>query len=299
MADLTSCAVCPWECARDRLHGEKGVCRAGLSLKVAKAYLHPWEEPCISGTRGSGTIFFSGCNLSCVFCQNYKISQERFGREISLDDFVHLCLNLQHQGAHNINLVTPAHYLLPIGEGLEKARVQGLHIPVVYNTNAYEKPESLKLLEGHVDIYLPDLKYYSDEYAWKYSGAKSYFKHATAAILEMLRQVGTPQFDEEGIMHKGLMIRHLILPGLIEDSKAILRWIAASLPHDVYVSLMGQFTPVHRAGRYPEIARSLSEAEYDEVIDYFFELGLENGFVQELEASGEAFIPEFDLSGLD
>lgn len=299
MADLSQCTLCPWECAKDRLQGEKGVCQGGWALRVAKAYLHPWEEPCISGTRGSGTIFFSQCNLSCVFCQNHKISQEGFGRDISIEDFVRICLNLQGQGAHNINLVTPAHYLLPIREGLKEARAQGLRIPVVYNTNAYEKPESLRLLEGLVDIYLPDLKYFSDKYAWKYSRAKAYFKHATVAVLEMLRQVGPPQFDEDGIMQKGLMIRHLILPGLTEDSKAILRWIRASLPQEVYISLMGQFTPVYRAGRYPEIARSTTEAEYQEIIHYLFELGLENGFAQELEASDEAFIPEFDGEGLD
>lgn len=266
---------------------------------MAKAYLHPWEEPCISGTRGSGTLFFSQCNLSCVFCQNYKISQEGLGREISLEDFVRICLDLQEQGAHNINLVTPAHYLLLLREGLERARIQGLTIPVIYNTNAFEKPESLKLLEGLVDVYLPDLKYYADAPAWKYSRAKAYFKHASGAILEMLRQVGSPQFDENGLIQRGLIIRHLILPGLTEDSKAVLRWIRQALPKEVYVSLMGQFTPVYRAERFPEIAHPLSEAEYHEVVDYFFELGLENGFVQELEASDEAFIPEFDGDELD
>lgn len=296
--DMENCRVCPWECGKDRSHGEKGVCRSTARLKVARASLHAWEEPCISGTRGSGTIFFSHCNLSCVFCQNYKISQEGFGEEITVEALARLCLNLQEKGAHNINLVTPAHYLAQLRDALGLAKKEGLRIPVIYNTNAYEEVESLQALAGLVDVYLPDLKYYSDDYAWKYSRVRGYFAKASQAILEMFRQVGAPRFDDEGLIRQGLVIRHLLLPGLTGDSRKVLQWIAKELPRDVYVSLMGQFTPFYQAGRYPELRRPLTEEEYDEVIGFFFALGLENGFVQELESGDAAFIPEFDLRGV-
>ncbi|CAA7599683.1 Aldolase-type TIM barrel [Acididesulfobacillus acetoxydans] len=293
-----SCRACPRECGKDRTRGEKGVCGAAARAKVARASLHAWEEPCVSGSRGSGTVFFSHCNLSCVFCQNYEISQEGFGREVTVGELAEIFLNLQAQGAHNINLVSPMHYPEPVREALIRAGDRGLRVPVIYNTNAYEKAETLRRLEGLVDVYLPDLKYFSDEYARRYSRAEGYFAWASQAILEMLRQVGAPRFDEDGLIERGLLVRHLVLPGLLADSKAVLRWIAEKLPRDVYVSLMGQYTPVYQASRCPELARPLTEEEYDEAIDFFFSLGLENGFAQELDSGDPAYIPEFDLSGV-
>ncbi|KLU59262.1 radical SAM superfamily protein [Peptococcaceae bacterium CEB3] len=292
------CRACPWECGKDRALGEKGVCRAAARPRVARASLHTWEEPCISGSRGSGTVFFSHCNLSCVFCQNYKISQEGFGREVTVGELADIFLNLQAQGAHNINLVSPTHYPEPVREALLGARARGLRVPVIYNTNAYEKAETLGGLEGLIDVYLPDLKYFSDEYARRYSRAEGYFARASQAILEMLRQVGVPRFDGDGLIQRGLLIRHLVLPGLLDDSKEVLRWIAQTLPRDVYVSLMGQYTPVYQASRYSELARHLTEEEYDEAIDFFFSLGLENGFAQDLDSGDSAYIPEFDLKGV-
>ncbi|MFZ5753497.1 MAG: radical SAM protein [Bacillota bacterium] len=297
--NLTNCRICPWECGVNRLAGEKGVCQAGGELKIAKAFLHPWEEPCISGTRGSGTIFFTHCNLKCVYCQNYKISQEHFGKEISISRFADICLSLQEKGAHNINLVSPTQFIPLVKAGLKEAKDRGLSIPVVYNGNGYEKVGTLKELNGLIDVYLPDLKYFSNEHAVKYSGVPNYFSIATGAIKEMYRQVGVPRFNDEGIILKGLIIRHLLLPGLEEDSRKILEWIARELPREVYLSLMGQYTPVHRAPEFPALARPVGEEAYEEMIDYFFQLGLENGFVQELTSSDVGYIPDFDLAGLE
>ncbi|MDI3528688.1 MAG: putative pyruvate formate lyase activating enzyme [Thermoanaerobacter sp.] len=268
-------------------------------VKVAKAYLHHWEEPFISGTRGSGTVFFSGCNLKCVFCQNYEISQYQFGKFISVEELAQIFLNLQKQGAHNINLVTPTIHAFSIKEAILLAKNQGLQIPIVYNTNAYENVETLKMLEGLIDIYLPDLKYYDDTLAKKYSKAPNYFEHAIKAILEMYRQVGIPQFDEEGILKKGLVIRHLIMPGCVEDTKKILLWIKENLPKEIYVSLMSQYTPYYQAQKYPEINRKITPKEYDEAINFFFDIGLENGLIQEMESASEDYIPDFDLEGLE
>lgn len=267
-------------------------------IHVAKAYLHEWEEPCISGSRGSGTVFFTGCNLRCVFCQNYKISQENFGVSVSPEKLADIFMNLEKAGAHNINLVTPTIFIPKIKEAIITARNNGLSMPIVYNSNAYENLESLKTLDGLIDIYLPDLKYYSDEVAVKYSNAPHYFEFATKAILEMYRQVGNPVFDNDGIMKKGIIIRHLILPGKLDETKKILRWIKDNLPKEVYVSLMGQYTPFYNASKYKELNRRISKKEYEEAIEYFFEIGLENGFVQDDESASENFIPDFDLEGI-
>lgn len=295
---MKSCRLCPLECRVDRERGQLGRCQSGNVLKIAQAYLHRWEEPCISGEKGSGTVFFSGCNLRCIYCQNYRISQEGHGRPVSISRFSEICLELQKQGAHNINLVSPSHYVPLVKEGLVLARSRGLSIPVVYNSNAYEKRETLRLLEGLIDIYLPDLKYYDDSYAQAYSGVGGYFQTAARAIGEMLRQVGEPRFSKEGLLEKGLLIRHLMLPGLSHDTRRILEWIAREIPRGVYVSLMGQFTPVHKAAEYPALNRRLTIKEYEEVIDYFLELGLENGFIQDLASADTSYIPEFDLRGL-
>lgn len=296
---LSSCEICPLRCRVDRLAGRAGGCRVtGKEVWVAKAQLHMWEEPCISGTGGSGTVFFSFCNLRCVFCQNHEISQLGRGRKLSVDELVRLFLRVQEIGAHNLNLVSPTHFLPQVTIALRRARQSGLHLPVIYNTNAYETVTALRFLEGLVDVYLPDLKYASDgpgSPARRYSRAPGYFAAATAAISEMFRQVGAPQFDADGLVRRGLIIRHLVLPGHLEETKAVLQWIAGNLPRSVYVSLMAQYIPVNRATRYPEINRGLTEAEYEEALDYFTSLGLENGYRQELGAASESFIPRFDL----
>ncbi|MBP2071110.1 radical SAM protein [Thermoanaerobacterium butyriciformans] len=291
------CNICPRNCNIDR-STKVGFCGMSSEIHVAKAYLHEWEEPCISGSRGSGTVFFTGCNLRCVFCQNYKISQENFGVSISPEKLVDIFINLEKTGAHNINLVTPTIFVPKIKEAIIIARNNGLSIPIVYNSNAYESVESLRSLEGLIDIYLPDLKYYSDEVAVKYSNAPHYFEYATKAILEMYRQVGNPVFDSDGIMKKGIIIRHLILPGKLDETKRILKWIKDNLSNEVYVSLMGQYTPFYNANKYQELNRRISNREYEEAIEYFFEIGLENGFVQDDESASESFIPDFDLEGI-
>ncbi|MDI3476571.1 MAG: putative pyruvate formate lyase activating enzyme [Thermoanaerobacterium sp.] len=291
------CNICPRNCNVDR-STKIGFCGMLSEIKVAKAYLHKWEEPCISGTRGSGTVFFTGCNLKCVFCQNYKISQKNFGINVLPEKLADIFMNLEKSGAHNINLVSPTIFIPKIKESIIIARNKGLNIPIVYNSNAYENIESLKTLDGLIDIYLPDLKYYSNETALKYSRAPYYFKYATKAILEMYRQVGNPVFDNEGIMKKGMIIRHLILPGKLNETKEILKWISDNLPKEIYVSLMGQYTPFYNANKYQELNRRISNKEYEEAIEYFFEIGLENGFVQDNESASESYIPDFDLEGI-
>jgi len=294
---LRNCKLCPRKCGINR-YERKGTCGAGAEIAAAKAFLHRWEEPCISGKNGSGTIFFSGCNMKCVFCQNYKISQRCFGKEITIERLSEIMLELQQQGAANINLVSPTPYAVHIVKAAAHARKNGLSIPIVYNTNGYETVETTELLKGTVDIYLPDVKYFSDIYAQKYSGVKDYFAHASKAISAMFEQVGYPEFDDDGMMKRGVLIRHLILPDLFNDSKKILEWIKDNFGSHAFVSLMCQYTPMFNAGKYDEINRKLDEWEYDLVIDYFFKLGLENGFIQEHSSATDEFTPEFDLEGI-
>lgn len=296
---LRECNICPRRCGADRTAGGTGACRAGLLPKVALASLHHWEEPCISGERGSGTIFFSHCNLRCVFCQNYDISQRDFGKELTIEELARLMLKQERRGAHNINLVSPTQFLPQARAAILLARELGLKIPIVYNSNGYESVEAIRGMDGVVDVYLPDLKYFDDTYALKYSAAPNYFEHATGAVLEMFRQVDTPSFDTAGMLQKGIIIRHMLLPGRLEDSKRILDWIAANLPRDLYVSLMAQYTPMYHAGHYEELAGRITEEEYDELIDYFFAVGLDNGYIQELSSAVGSYTPRFDLSGLE
>ncbi|MGE5631314.1 MAG: radical SAM protein [Caulobacteraceae bacterium] len=295
--ELSNCKICPRQCGINR-YERKGACGADFSVIASKAYLHQWEEPCISGEKGSGTIFFSGCNLNCVFCQNYQISQELLGKKISNTRLAEIMLELQAQGALNINLVSPTPYAVQIIDAVAIAKQKGLSIPVVYNTNGYETVEIIEKLKGTVDIYLPDIKYYTDTYAVKYSNAKNYFSYTSKAVLAMVRQVGHPVFDDSGIMQKGVIIRHLILPDLLEDSKKILSWIKDNLGAETYVSLMGQYTPLYDAARFEEINRKLEDWEYEFIIDYFFKIGLENGFVQELDSACSDYVPDFDFSGI-
>jgi putative pyruvate formate lyase activating enzyme len=297
---LKNCRICPKKCGTDRYEGS-GFCGAGAEVLVSKAYLHQWEEPCISGTRGSGTVFFSGCNMKCVFCQNHYISQMSsgtlIGKRISAGRLADIFLQLQDQGAHNINLVSPTPYAPHIIEAVGKAKKNGLSVPIIYNTNGYELEEMIEALKGTVDVYLPDIKYYDDLYSEKYSSAVNYFKHASKAIKAMHDQVGYPEFDENGMIKKGLIIRHLVLPGLGQDSKRIFQWIRENIGKYAYMSIMCQYIPMYKAFQYKEINRKISSAEYDEVLDYFLEAGLENGFMQDIESADSSYVPDFDFFG--
>jgi putative pyruvate formate lyase activating enzyme len=295
---MRSCGLCPRDCRVDRTKGMTGFCRADDKIRVAKAYLHQWEEPCISGTKGSGTVFFSRCNLKCKFCQNYKISQEDFGKEVSVKGLADIFLRLQSVGAHNINLVTATIYIPMVANAIKYAKGNGLAVPVVYNTNAYETVDALRLLDGLVDVYLPDLKYHDDKMAAFYSSAPNYFSVATRAILEMFRQVGNVMFDDRGIIKRGLIIRHLLMPGRLEDSKLLLDWIKHNLPKGVYVSIMCQYVPLFEAKSIPELNKRVTEREYKSIVDYFFNIGLENGYIQEMDSASEEYVPDFDLEGI-
>ena len=277
---MKHCTICPRNCGANRYEGEKGYCNAGFLPKCALASIHHWEEPPISGNKGSGTIFFSHCNLNCVFCQNYTISEQAFGKEITIEHLSDIFLSQQKKGVHNINLVSPTHFIPQIKQALLLAKQKGLSIPIVYNTNAYEKVESLKLLEGIIDIYLPDFKYISPDFSKRYSLAHNYADYAKKAILEMKRQQPNMIFDTNGILQKGIIIRHLVLPNCYKDSFDILKWIKQNIGQDTYISLLNQYTPMHKALQYKEISRKLTTLEYQKVVNYFFEIGLKNGFMQ-------------------
>lgn len=295
--NFSYCSMCPRNCMVDRTK-TIGKCNAGSAIKIAKAFLHRWEEPCISGTNGSGTIFFSGCNLKCIFCQNYKISQDGYGKELSHEEFQQIILNLQQKGALNINFVSPSHYTKSIVECL-KVLGSRLEIPVVYNSNGYDSVSGLKLLDGFVSIYLPDIKYFKNESSLKYSDAKDYFNTASAAVLEMYRQVGRAQFNEEGIMQKGLIIRHLVLPGMTGESIKILDFIKSNLPtDDIVVSIMSQYTPFYNSHLYPEIDRRIIRKEYEKVLNHFLKLDFANGYFQERDSADSKYVPDFDLEGI-
>ncbi|MCX7885261.1 MAG: radical SAM protein [Caloramator sp.] len=291
------CNICPRACNIDR-DKEIGYCKTNNNIKIAKAFLHMWEEPCISGTRGSGTVFFTGCNLRCVFCQNHDISQEGKGKEITVDRLCEIFLDLQDKKAHNINLVTPTHYALQIREALIKAKDSGLKIPVIYNSNAYERVETLRLLDGLIDVYLPDIKYYNDKYSIKYSSASGYFEYASRAVIEMYKQVGSPIFDDEGMIKRGLMIRHLMLPGLLFDSKKIVDFVLNNMPDDVYFNIMSQYVPMYNAKVYKEINRKIDRRHYESLIEYAVSKGLKNGYIQDYESSTEKYVPDFNFEGV-
>lgn len=295
---LRDCVLCPRECHVDRTGGQKGYCRETEDLAVARAALHYWEEPCISGEEGSGTVFFSGCAVGCVYCQNHNIAMGRAGKVISIKRLAEIFLELQEKNANNINLVTPGHYIPQIVEAIRLAGENGFKLPVVYNSSGYEKTESLALLDGCVDIYLPDLKYMDKEPADRYSNCGNYFTYASAAISEMVRQVGKPVFDGRGILRKGVIVRHLALPGYLKDSKNIIRYLYETFGDSIYISIMNQYTPMEHVGSYPEINRRITEREYDELVDYAIGLGVENGFIQEGDTASESFIPEFDGEGV-
>lgn len=291
--ELECCTICPHNCKINRTKNP-GRCKSTDKIKIALYSIHNFEEPCISGENGSGTIFFSNCNMNCVFCQNYEISQLGRGKEITIEELANVMIKQQERNVQNINLVTPTSYALHIVEAIKIARKKGLEIPIVYNTNGYESVETLKLLEGYVDIYLPDLKYYYDDLAKKYSKVDNYFEIATKAIQEMYRQVGTPVLDENGVMKKGLMIRHLILPNEVQNSKKVLKWIKENIDSNVYVSIMAQYFPTYKAKEIPEIARKITKEEYEKVENYLYELDLENGYIQELGEHEEEYVPTWE-----
>ena len=291
------CTLCPRKCNIDRSAGQIGFCGVSDTVKVARASLHMWEEPCISGENGSGTVFFTGCNLKCVFCQNHKIAVGGVGKELTIDGLANLFLMLQEQKAHNINLVTPSHYAYSIAEAIRRAKKDGLALPIVYNTSGYDSVETLSLLDGLVDVYMPDFKYVSSALSTKYSHAKDYFEIAKKALQEMYRQVGTPVFDGD-LMKKGVLVRHLLLPGNTVDSKAVLQYLYETYGNEIFISIMNQYTPLPHVAKYPELNRKVTEEEYEEVVDFAIDLGVENGFIQEGETAMESFIPEFDFTGL-
>ena len=293
---LSNCTLCPHKCNVNRLNGNKGKCGCDNKLKIALASLHYYEEPCISGKNGSGTVFFTNCNFKCIYCQNYEISQLGKGREITIEELANIFLKQQEKGANNINLVTPTSYVYQIIEAIQIARNKGLNIPIIYNTNGYENEETIELLNGYIDVYLPDLKYYSDILSKKYSNVDKYFEIATKAIKEMYRQVGTPIFNENGIIQKGMIIRHLVLPNHLLNSKHILHWIKENMPNDVYVSVMAQYFPTYKAQEDKLINRKLTKKEYKEIENYLYLLDLKNGYMQELGEHEEEYVPDFNLS---
>ena len=334
---LKKCNLCNRHCLVDRTSGQTGYCGQTDQIMAARAALHYWEEPCISGTRGSGAVFFSGCSLRCVFCQNHDIALGTKGKTLSTEQLAEAFLALQEKGAHNINLVTGTHFIPQIVQALTLAKNQGLSIPIVYNTGSYETKEALQMLEGLVDIYLPDLKYFDPAVSMRYAHTSDYFSHASSAIAEMFRQVGAPSFlisssgasslsgdhateetsglleksvadatdmtylSENAILSKGVIVRHLLLPGQAADSKKILSYLARTYGDSIFISLMNQYTPMLQfldIHAYPELSRRVSEKEYDSLVDYALSLGLENVFIQDGEAADESFIPPFDFEGL-
>ncbi len=292
-----ACNICPRNCQANRLSGQTGFCGMPASIQVARASLHMWEEPCISGTNGSGTVFFTGCNLKCVFCQNHTIAIQKKGRELSVEQLSDLFLTLQDKGAHNINLVTPSHYIPGIAQALTLAKNRGLTLPIVYNTGGYDSVEALSMLEGLVDVYLPDFKYVSSILSERYSHASNYFEVAKVSLTEMFRQVGTPVFQDDMLV-KGVVVRHLLLPGCVEDSKAVIKYLYQTYGNNIFLSIMNQYTPLPHVAAFPEINRKVTPEEYDELVDYAIRLGVENGFIQEGDTAEESFIPDFDFTGL-
>lgn len=291
------CSLCPRMCMTDR-EVTTGYCGVKNTLRVARAALHFWEEPCISGEEGSGAVFFSGCNLRCVFCQNDSIARAKLGKEITIERLAEIFLELQEQKANNINLVTATHYVPQVAKALGRAKKDGLSIPVIYNCGGYECVETLKILEGLIDIYLPDFKYMDSERAKRYSHAENYPTVAKEALAEMVRQQPEAVFDERGMMQKGIIVRHLMLPGGIKDSKAVVKYLYETYGDRIYISLMNQYTPLPHVEAYPEINRRLKKFEYDRLVDYAISLGVENGFIQEGETAKESFIPAFTNEGV-
>lgn len=319
---LDECTLCNRNCKINRNANKIGFCKASNKVKIARASLHLWEEPPISQGNGSGTVFFSYCNLKCVFCQNYNISQgfeykspqyasnnakprnhnveaSVTGMEISIERLSEIFLELQAKGANNINLVTPTHYVPQIIEAIKIAKKNKLTIPILYNTNSYDSIETIKLLNGYIDVYLPDFKYFNNKYAIRYSNVDEYASNATNVINEMINQVGEPKFDSKGNIIKGVIVRHLMLPGLLFDSKKVIDFLYNKYGDNIYISLMNQYVPMFNACNYPEINKPLNSKHYDSLINYALEIGIKNGFIQDEGANTSDFIPTFNLEGIE
>lgn len=294
---LEECTLCNRNCKVNR-YEKLGVCMAGSKVKIARAKLHMWEEPPITFKNGSGTVFFSHCNLKCVFCQNHEISQEFKGLEVSIERLSEIFLELQEKGAENINLVTPTHYVPQIKEALDIAKKNGLNIPILYNTNGYDTLETIKSLDGYIDVYLPDFKYFKDDYALKYSKIKNYKDNLIPILHEMFRQVGKPVFSKDGKLLKGMVIRHLMLPGLLFDSKKVIDTIYKNFGDNVFISIMNQYTPMHKACEYKEINKPLNPKHYDSLIEYAAFLGIKNAFIQESGTNTTTYVPSFEFQGV-
>ena len=289
---LDSCRLCPRNCSVNRNNGKRGFCRAGAKVRIARADLHMWEEPCISGTNGSGTVFFSGCNLQCCFCQNYEISAGGKGFELSAAELAETFIMLQNKGAHNINLVTPAPYVPQIIEALDIAGNR-LTVPIVYNSGGYESIETLEMLRGKVDIFLPDLKYYSSELSKKYSGAEDYFEKASRALIKMHELAGSPVVDDKGILRRGVVVRHLVLPNCRKDSAKVIGWLADNFtPQEILISLMSQYVPMYKAENIKELSRRTSTFEYEYVCSLVQNCGYD-GYFQQRSAAEDKYVPEF------
>ena len=291
-----SCILCPRKCRINR-YENLGFCGCNNKIKLSLAKLFFYEEPPISGTKGSGAIFFTGCNLRCVFCQNIEISKYNKGLEISIKRLSEIMLELQNDGAHNINLVTPTMYIPSIIKAIKKAKKNGLNIPIIYNSSGYEDINSIKLLNGYIDVYLPDFKYYDNNYALKYSKCPNYLENTKLSIKEMVKQVGPCKFDKNGLIKKGVIVRHLMLPGLINDSKKIINYLYSTYGNKIYLSIMNQYTP-NKEVEFNELKNSLKEKDYDEVIDYAYNLGISNAFCQVGGTVSESFIPNFNMEGV-
>lgn len=291
---LEKCAICPHNCGINRLNNQIGRCKSRDTVKVALYSTHNFEEPCISGKKGSGTVFFSNCNMNCVFCQNYEISQQGKGKEISIEELADIFIKQQEKDVENINLVTPTSYVPQIIEAIKIARGNGLKLPIVYNTNGYEKVETLKMLDGYVDIYLPDFKYSDDDLAKRLSKVDNYFEIVTEALKEMYRQTGKAVFNDEGIMQKGMIIRHLVLPNHVLNSRRVLKWINENM-HEVYVSVMAQYFPTYKAKDIDDINRKLTKEEFEQIENYLYRLDLENGYIQELGEHEEEYVPKWNF----
>lgn len=297
---LSNCQLCPRSCGVNR-YEKSGACGGGALARVAKVSLHPWEEPAIAGPetgKGAGTVFFSGCNLRCVFCQNYEISHYEKGREVTSEELGEIFIHQQAQGAATLDLVTPTHYVPQIIQALAYAKKRGFSLPVVYNSSGYESVSTIELLGGLVDVYLPDLKYYASELSRAYSQAQDYFPVAAKAIKAMVQQVGRPVLDAQGIMTRGVLVRHMVLPGARHDSMKLLDWLWQNFGHDIYLSLMSQYTPMYKAGEYKALKRRLTTFEYQSVIDYARELGVTQCFIQQRSSATKAYVPNWQDDGL-
>lgn len=289
---LEQCKICPHECKINRNNGKIGRCKSTDKVKIALYSTHNFEEPCISGKKGSGTVFFSNCNLNCIFCQNYEISQEGKGEEISIEGLAEIFLKQQEKNVENINLVTPTSYVPQIIEAIKIAKSKGLKLPIVYNTNGYEKIETLKMLDGYIDIYLPDFKYAQNELGKRLSKVDNYFEITTEALREMYKQTGKAIFDDRGIMQKGMIVRHLVLPNHLVNSRKVLKWLNDNM-NDVFVSVMAQYFPTYKAKELEDINRKLTKEEYEQIESYLYRLNLENGYIQELGEHEEEYVPKW------